>query len=48
MLIDEDRLTLDEYVTDILKENLTPLQISTHKKIKNPAFAEYDVRRVVQ
>lgn len=34
MLIDEDRLTLDEYVTDILKEDLTPLQISTHKKIK--------------
>lgn len=34
MLVDEGRLTIDEYITDIFKEDLLPLQISIHKKIK--------------
>ncbi len=34
MLIAEGRLTVEDRLTDIFKDELTPLQISTHKKIK--------------
>lgn len=34
MLIDEGMLTPEESITDIFKDELTPIQISTHKKIK--------------